>query len=233
LYESAKAVPSPLSESIQVECDWMMIIERAKDNDSKATVFSDWLHETRILHPSSDSPLIENIGTGSDFTVFQHHLGIPSADLVFNGGHKAAVFQYHSKYDSFLWMEKFGDPGFQKHKAMAQLWGLLTWRLASNLVLDFSATSYAMRLKREMQTTDMPGVDLTKLHHAISILCDEAANLDAEAEDLRRRSKSDRQQSLLLKDQIGNINRRYKSMERGFLDPKGLPQRPWYKHVVS
>jgi hypothetical protein len=122
LYESAKAVPSPLSESIQVECDWMMIIERAKDNDSKATVFSDWLHETRIHHPSSDSPLIENIGTGSDFTVFQHHLGIPSADLVFNGGHKDAVFQYHSKYDSFLWMEKFGDPGFQKHKAMAQLW---------------------------------------------------------------------------------------------------------------
>jgi hypothetical protein len=90
-----------------------------------------------------------------------------------------------------------------------------------------------MRLKREMQTTDMPGVDLTKLHHAISILCDEAANLDAEAEDLRRRSKSDRQQSLLLKNQIGNINRRYKSMERGFLDPRGLRQRPWYKHVVS
>jgi hypothetical protein len=37
---------------------------------------------------------------------------------------------YHSAYDSFYWMDRFGDPGFHYHVAAAQLWGTLAMRLA-------------------------------------------------------------------------------------------------------
>jgi hypothetical protein len=45
--------------------------------------------------------------THSDYTAFIHHLGITSLDL------RAAIEPeygvYHSIYDSFSWMENFGD----------------------------------------------------------------------------------------------------------------------------
>lgn len=50
-----------------------------------------------------------------------------------------AVYPYNSNYDSFYWVEKFGDPGFQKHLAMAQLWGVLAVRMACVKVAPFKA----------------------------------------------------------------------------------------------
>lgn len=35
-----------------------------------------------------------------------------------------------SIYDSFSWMEKFGDPKFLYHVEMAHYWGLMTLRLS-------------------------------------------------------------------------------------------------------
>jgi hypothetical protein len=64
-------------------------------------------------------------------------LGVPSADLVFDGPYGV----YHSIYDSHEWMKRVGDPGFRYHAAMARLWGLLALRLASAdvLPLDYGA----------------------------------------------------------------------------------------------
>ncbi len=47
-----------------------------------------------------------------DYTVFLDYLGIPSVDIGFSGPYGV----YHSVYDSFHWMEKFGDPTFGYHK---------------------------------------------------------------------------------------------------------------------
>ena len=49
------------------------------------------------------------LGSGSDYTPFLQHLGVPSTDMGFNGDYGV----YHSAYDSFYWMDHFGDPGFQ------------------------------------------------------------------------------------------------------------------------
>ena len=51
-------------------------------------------------------------GGGSDFAGFYNHLGIPIAEWGFGG----PAGTYHSQYDTFNWMEKFGDPGLLGHQ---------------------------------------------------------------------------------------------------------------------
>ncbi|KAL2853851.1 hypothetical protein BJY01DRAFT_205924 [Aspergillus pseudoustus] len=226
LYEAAKLVPSPFEEDAEVEDGWYLLDPNTNGSSSAhRTVYTDWLQNTEANHPSSDVPLLQDIGTGSDFTVFQHHLGISSADLVFNAGPRDAVYQYHTKYDSTLWMEYFGDPGYRKHKAMAQLWGLIAFRLASDPVLAFSATLYAMRLKEGFESMDFPdAVGVDGLFGALSRFHDHAIELD----DYRRRLSERTPTS----EEVSIVNTRYIALERGFMHPGGLSQRPWYKHLA-
>jgi N-acetylated-alpha-linked acidic dipeptidase len=232
LFEVAREVHSPLDNSLQVDIDWELILQDTSD-ESGHTVYSDWLHQTKLESPSFNEPRIDTIGTGSDFTIFQHRLGISSADLVFSGGQKDAVFQYHSKYDSFFWMEKFGDPGFRKHEAMAKLWGLLALRLASQAILGFSATSYARQLSKGFSVLDISSdVDYDKLSHVIEVFSEEALKLDREAEKLRLHLKISNLHESTSCSAINSINNKFRSIERGFLNEEGLPHRHWYKHMV-
>ena len=91
---------------------------------------------------------IRNMGSGSDFTAFQDYAGVPSIDLGFDQEAGSPVYPYHSNYDSFHWMEKFGDPGFVYHRTMAQIIGLFTAELSESLVIPFAATEYADALSR-------------------------------------------------------------------------------------
>ncbi len=89
---------------------------------------------------------IKTMGSGSDFTAFQDFAGIPSLDIGFDTAPGEAVYHYHSNYDSFHWMDEFGDPGFAYHRTMAQVVGLLTAQLADLPVISFRAADYARAL---------------------------------------------------------------------------------------
>lgn len=89
---------------------------------------------------------IHNLGSGSDYTVFLEHLGIPSADLGFGPGKGDAIYQYHSNYDSFHWISEFGDKGFVYHNLAAKYLSLLALELSAKTVIDFSVKDYASDL---------------------------------------------------------------------------------------
>lgn len=93
------------------------------------------------------SKKITTMGSGSDFTAFQDFAGIPSLNVGFSSGPGSAVYHYHSNYDSFHWMEKFGDPEFAYHQAMAQITGLITAQMADLPLISFKAKDYADALK--------------------------------------------------------------------------------------
>jgi N-acetylated-alpha-linked acidic dipeptidase len=97
---------------------------------------------------------ISTMGSGSDFTAFQDFAGIPSLDIGFDSGPGEAVYHYHSNYDSFHWMEKFGDPGFIYHRTMAQVLGLITAQLADQPLISFRAADYAHALDRYVQKVE-------------------------------------------------------------------------------
>lgn len=50
------------------------------------------------------------LGSGSDYSAFLQHLGIPALDIGF-GGEGGGGGSYHSIYDSFYHVTKFDDPG--------------------------------------------------------------------------------------------------------------------------
>ncbi|KAH6663241.1 hypothetical protein B0J14DRAFT_630920 [Halenospora varia] len=95
---------------------------------------------------------ISTMGSGSDFTAFQDFAGIPSIDMGFGpdpaapGNSGGAVYHYHSNYDSFYWMNTFGDPGFHYHATVARLWALFTAKLAEAPLIPLNATDYAIAL---------------------------------------------------------------------------------------
>lgn len=86
---------------------------------------------------------MDPLGSGSDFTAFQDYAGVPCIDLGFGRHGSDPVYHYHSNYDSFHWMELYGDPGFKYHKAMAQLLGLAVVNLVDSIIIPFRAGDYA------------------------------------------------------------------------------------------
>ena len=96
---------------------------------------------------------ISTMGSGSDFTAFQDFAGVSSIDLGFGpdpsnlGNNAGVVYHYHSNYDSYHWMNTYGDPGYHYHATTARIWGLFTAKLADAPVIPLNATDYAIALK--------------------------------------------------------------------------------------
>ena len=105
---------------------------------------------------------IETMGSGSDFTAFQDFAGVPSLDFGFKGDLNAPVYQYHSNYDSYYWMNTYGDPGFHYHIAAARVLALFTAKLSESPVVPLNATDYAIAIEGYIQQVE------TKLEAAIA-----------------------------------------------------------------
>src|SRR5206468_12174880 len=109
------------------------------DPRGPGTVYDVWLRRNKS--DTADLTL-GNLGGGSDFAGFYHHLGIPAGGIGFD----APDGIYHSMYDSYDWMSRFGDPGYKAHRAGAQLVGVIMSRLANSgsLRLDYAVLGTEM-----------------------------------------------------------------------------------------
>lgn len=199
---------------------------------------------------------IGTLGSGSDYTVFLEHLGIPSVDMGFSNDLKnSSVFQYHSIYDSYYWMSKFGDPGFVYHNLLSKLISLVVLHLTDEPVLRLRTNDYAIELEKYFNDLKIPKewlhscnndlkienkTSLKKLVKKISTklitfkektfefdeYLNELAKLFDEWDSLTYWQRI----KLYFKTKSSNSILQY--FERHFLDHKGLNNRPWFKHFV-
>ena len=173
------------------------------------------------------------LGGGSDFMVFLQHDGVPSLDMIFDGPYGV----YHSLYDDYDWMAKYGDPGFRYHAAMSRLWGLLALRFAdADLVpLDYSlyATEIAAYLTELEKSAppDFAESEIKPLIQKCNGWHDVAARVTAVLEK-RRSTELVEQPSPADAAADGVINAALMAEERALLDPNGIPGRPWFRHVI-
>ena len=214
---------------------WKLIRGATKDvQDPKThkTVYQQWLDRSREGRAETEEPLTEvrigPLGSGSDYTPFLQHLGIPSTDMGFGGDYGV----YHSAYDSFYWMEQFGDPGFLYHVAAAQVLGTMAMRLADADALPFDYTDYAKELTDFFaETTRLAkrrnldsAFDQKSITDALNNFSKESARVERLRQD-QMRSKLDRSRLRQLNDALIRV-------ERQFTDSSGLRNRPWYKHQI-
>jgi N-acetylated-alpha-linked acidic dipeptidase len=204
-----------------------------KDPKTGKSIYQQWQERARESRSVNDATTegearIGALGSGSDYTPFLQHLGVPSTDMGFGGDYGV----YHSSYDSFYWMDHFGDPGFVYHVAAAQIWGTLALRLADADALPFDYTDYASQI-REFFTE---ALRLAKQKNLESSFDDRSMNAAVEdfAKESARLEKS-RQEAVTGKANSAKlklINDALIAVEREFIDERGLRGRPWYKHEI-
>lgn len=195
---------------------------------------------------------ISTMGSGSDFTAFQDFAGVPSVDMGFGFGSKSAVYHYHSNYDSYDWMERFGDPIFEYHATIAKIWALVAAKLVETPVLQLNATEYAVGLQKYIDSVKekakeagyptsnggkdniwTPLDDATSHFTFASLIHDgNAAQLLEDYSHIGEIPWWQPWKKVQLYLAIRAVNTKYKFLERKFLYPEGLDGRPWFKHVV-
>jgi len=166
------------------------------------------------------------LGGGSDFMVFLQHNGVPSADMIFDGPYGV----YHSLYDDYGWMERFGDPGFRYHAAMSRLWGLLAMRFADAEVLPFDYSIYARQVIAYLESldklapADFYAGEVQPLIAKARAWGQAASRVTDELQSLRKGSASP--------ERSAAASAALMAQERALLDAEGIPNRPWFRHLI-
>lgn len=228
------AVSGPHFGASSVPSLWKLmraVTRDIKDPKTGKSVYQQWQDRAREGRPEEDANTSEArigaLGSGSDYTPFLQHLGIAATDMGFGGDYGV----YHSSYDSFNWMEKFGDPGFVYHVAVSQLWGTLALRLADADGLSFDYTDYANQVRdyfaeavRVAGRRSLTGTfDERSMTEALEDFAKEAERVNRLKQEAVRDSN---------REKLRRINDALMNTERQLIDSRGLRGRAWYKHQI-
>ncbi len=213
LNDVARDIPDPRTDKSLWAVMQDDALEDAKDEEKKKEIDS-----RRDLR-------IGALGSGSDYTVFVDHLAIASTNTAFRGNQSGGV--YHSKYDTFDWYQRFGDPSFLYGKAMAQVHAVAMARMADAEALPFEFTNFADTIGvylEELKKLDPDSkANLSRMEPAFEALKKAAAAYEAAYE----KAAADG-----LKGDPRKLNAILRSFEQTLGRPEGLPDREWFKHHV-
>jgi N-acetylated-alpha-linked acidic dipeptidase len=203
---------------------------------------------------------IPALGSGSDYTVFLDHLGIASVSLGY-GGEDPGGGQYHSVYDDFYWYTHFQDTDFSYGRALAQTAGTMVLRMADADILPFQFTGLADTVhlyltqlqslandKREEAKERNKEIEegvYTALKDPKKTLVPPPAEevppylnfapLQQASEDLTEAAQAyEKAYSAAAPESsvVSNLNTELMRSERLLTDDRGLPNRPWFEHLL-
>ncbi len=204
----AKAVPSPMGDTVYQE--W-------RANRSGAGE-----HRAGNAPPTQGEEVrVSDLGSGSDFTPFLQHEGVPSTDIGSGGPYGV----YHSVFDNYAWFVMNADPHFVYLQQMARVLGLEAVRMADADVLPYDYEEYAREIKAYIETAKRRADD-----DGLSSL-DFGSALEAAAKFAAAATHAHQLQTNPPAD-VAEFNATLRATEAALLSPKGLPNRPWYKHTI-
>ncbi len=172
--------------------------------------------------PSADLP-VGDLGSGSDYTAFLEHLGVPSTDVNSSGSYGV----YHSVFDNFAWFSKFADPEFRYLQQMARIYGLQLLRMSEADALPYDYEAYGQEISAYLQAAQQKSARL---------LGSKALDFSPAFAAARRLSAAGEKVGKAQRDpatkDLPRLNRILREAERAFLLPQGLPGRPWFRHAI-
>jgi len=165
---------------------------------------------------------VGDLGSGSDYSVFIQHLGIPSADMTSSGPYGV----YHSAFDDFNWFKKFADPTFVYEQEMARVLGIEALHMSDADVLPYDYELYGKEIEsyinqaqdKAKQTLGANAPDFSKASQA-------AQRFEAAGTKVLAMQNNPPQDAAKLNDTLI-------AAERALLLDKGLPNRPWFRHAI-
>jgi N-acetylated-alpha-linked acidic dipeptidase len=208
LREVARSVPSPLGGTVYDQ--WKKV--RAGKNE----------HRASNAPPEAGAEVhVGDLGSGSDFTPFLQHAGVPSTDISSGGPYGV----YHSVFDNYAWYTQNADPHFLYLQEMARVFGLEALRIADADVLPYDYVAYAGAIetyistaKRKALDADLGSLDFGPAQAA-------ATRMTAAAQKVHLR------QTAVFGD-LAKLNLALRQAETALLSETGLPNRPWYRHTI-
>jgi N-acetylated-alpha-linked acidic dipeptidase len=231
------------------------IFDRRKSNDiinAKTTKAKNELFAKKVF-------TLGALGSGSDYSPFFQHIGVPSLDIGFGGEDNGG--EYHSIYDSYDLFKKFKDPKMEYEVALAQTAGRVTLRFADADVLPFDFRSLQKAIAKYtdevMAMMDKMRED-TKVENEmidkkLYVIANNITNpllpptVKPEVPFLNFSSlqnavnaleqSADSLQNFITKKKLSqaeknNLNIKLYQAEQQLLTKDGLPRRSWYRHSI-
>jgi N-acetylated-alpha-linked acidic dipeptidase len=201
------------------------VAKEIPDPSHEGSVYEVWRKRANLavdtVEPSMGDP-----GGGSDFAGFYNHLGIPIVDWGFGGPQGV----YHSAYDSYHWMSKFGDPKFEYHATNARIAIATLLRIANSEILPYDYVEYARTMQgfvsQVAQTLASKGSELSAAELSGAVMRMESAA--REFSSARDRAL----QSTLTDARAKEVNAALLRVERELTRPQGLVSRPWFRNLI-
>ena len=198
------------------------------------------------------------LGSGSDYTVFIDHLGVASLNVGY-GGEDDGGGQYHSIYDDFYYYTHFMDTDLAYGRKLAETAGTMMMRLADAEVLPFQFTSlaetihtYVAELKKlaadqraeikERNAEIEDGTFMALMNPKKKMVPPSKeplppyvnfAPLDNAADELSRSAEAYEKAFLAAGERApASLNAKLIQSERLLTNSEGLPNRPWFEHLI-
>ena len=216
LRDVTKAVPSPKGGTVYEA--WQKATQDDHSSQEEPTAVS---YKPPTAQTKPDVP-VGDLGSGSDYTAFLQHLGVPSTDIGSTGPYGV----YHSVFDNFAWFKTFGDPDFLYEQQMARVFGLEALRMADADVLPYDYEEYGKEISVYLDiarkraggkfgdhTLDFSAVNSVARHFR-----------EAGARIISKQKHPPRDPA--------SLNQALRAAERALLVPEGLPHRPWFRHAI-
>jgi N-acetylated-alpha-linked acidic dipeptidase len=216
----AKSVPSPKGGSVYDQ--WKAAEAKQRQGRANAVPEIPGAPTREPAAQVTEDVSLGELGSGSDYTAFLDHLGVPSADVTSAGPYGV----YHSAFDDFTWFSKFADPNFVYEQQMARFYGLEAIRMASTDVLPLNYQEYGKEISEYIKRAEQ---------RAKTVFGDQAPSF-ADAVDAAARLQNAGAKVVQMQGKAagdpGVLNLILRNTERAFLVPGGLPDRPWFKHAI-
>ena len=219
-----RAVPSPKGGTVYEA--WQKADQPGASSTQSPAEAVGEARRTPAAPVGGDVP-VGDLGSGSDYTAFQQHLGVPSTDISSTGPYGV----YHSVFDNFAWFKKFADPDFVYEQQMARVFGLEALRMADADVLPYDYEEYGKEVAFYLDAA-RKRVAGRFGDHVLDLSAATAAAKrfqEAGAKILSKQKNPPRDVARLNLTLMNQVLRR---AERALLVPEGLPHRPWFRHAI-
>jgi N-acetylated-alpha-linked acidic dipeptidase len=189
------------------------------------SMYQMWREQSKLA-PGQEQPMGDP-GGGSDFAPFYNHLGIPTSDWGmggFGGG------TYHSMYDSFDWVARFGDSTFKYHAAQARVSAAMMMRMANADVLPYDYAEFGRTMRQYVAPVDKASVakgwalNTAPLTDAIAAMEAAGTAFNAVRDSVLAATPA--------KGATTRANAALMQVERALTRPEGLRTRPWYRNLI-